>query len=142
MNDTTNIQTTEDATKRRGEAPLASSDLLGCPFCGAEPRAWKPFGDTNYWCVQCRQNGCMSAEAGSHKSQAAANRKWNTRPIENAVRAAEPLLKHYERQLAASLSCDSRSHDQDRKPRRQLNAILDALRRPNAKVSEPPPKTP
>ena len=28
MNDTTNIQTTEDATKRRGEAPLSSSDLL------------------------------------------------------------------------------------------------------------------
>lgn len=29
MNDTTNIQTTEDATKRRGGAPLSSSDLLG-----------------------------------------------------------------------------------------------------------------
>lgn len=73
----------------------------------------------------------MSAEAGSYLSQEDAEKKWQTRPIENAVRAAEPLLKHYERQLAESLSCDSRSHDQDRKPRRLLNAILNALRQPN-----------
>ena len=43
-----------------------------------------------------------------------------------AVLEAVPLLKHYENQLASSLSCDSRSHDGDREPRRQLNAILEA----------------
>lgn len=43
-----------------------------------------------------------------------------------AVKEARPLLKHYENQLASSLSCDSRSHDNDREYRRQLNAILKA----------------
>ena len=43
-----------------------------------------------------------------------------------AVMEAVPLLKHYENQLASSLSCDSRSHDGDREYRRQLNAILKA----------------
>lgn len=57
--------------------------------------------------------------------------------IENSVRAAEPLLKHYERQLASSLSCDSRSHDNDREPRRMLNAILDAIKPPNGALSDP-----
>lgn len=121
--------TTESTTDVTGAPPVRSSAWLGCPFCGAEPKAWKPFSDTNYWCVQCRNPGCMSAEAGSYTSHDEANQKWNTRPIENAVRAAAPLLKHYERQLAASLSCDSRSHDQDREPRRLLIAILDALKK-------------
>lgn len=102
--------------------------LLGCPFCGEKPKAWRPFNDTEYWCVQCRNVGCMGAETGSYKSQSDAIKKWNTRPIENAVRAAEPLLKHFERQLAASLSCDSRSHEHDREPRRLISAIIEALR--------------
>lgn len=45
-----------------------------------------------------------------------------------AVSDAVPLLKHYENQLASSLSCDSRSHDNDREPRRQINAILNAIK--------------
>lgn len=48
------------------------------------------------------------------------------RELETAVLEAVPLLKHYENQLASSLSCDSRSHDGDRECRRQLNAILEA----------------
>jgi 3'-phosphoadenosine 5'-phosphosulfate sulfotransferase (PAPS reductase)/FAD synthetase len=60
MNDTTNIQTTDDATKRRGEAPLSSSDLLAVSYgggtnstamlCGFKTRGIKPsliiFADT------------------------------------------------------------------------------------------------
>lgn len=121
---------------REPETPggVSWSGLLGCPFCGAQPRSWKPFSTGLFlWIVQCRN--CMCAESWSHKSQHEAEKKWNARPIENAVRKAAPLLRHYERQLAASLSCDSRSHDNDRKPRRLLNAILDALCQPNSKLS-------
>ena len=50
-----------------------------------------------------------------------------------AVRDARPVLKHFENVLAASLSCDDRSHDGDREPRRQLNEILNAL----ADIDEP-----
>ena len=46
-----------------------------------------------------------------------------------AVVEALPLLKHYENQLASSLSCDSRSHDQDREPRQQLTAIIESVSR-------------
>lgn len=46
--------------------------------------------------------------------------------LAEAVNAAIPLLKFFENRLASSLSFDSRSHDNDREPRRQMNAILDA----------------
>ncbi len=52
-------------------------------------------------------------------------RKYNL--LAAAVSDAVPLLKHYRNQLASSLSCDSRSHDNDREPRRQINAILEAV---------------
>ena len=45
----------------------------------------------------------------------------------SAVAAARPVLAGFERSLASSLSSDSRSHDQDREPRRQINEILAAL---------------
>ena len=44
-----------------------------------------------------------------------------------AVRTAKPWIKGFENMLASSLSCDSRSHDADRQPRRDINAVLDAL---------------
>ena len=47
--------------------------------------------------------------------------------VAQAVKQALPLIQHYERQLAASLSCDDRSHDDDREPRRLLRAVLEAL---------------
>lgn len=53
--------------------------------------------------------------------------------LSDTVREAKPVLKHFENMLASSLSCDSRSHDADRKPRQLINAILDAL----AAVDEP-----
>ena len=34
---------------------------------------------------------------------------------------------HFENTLASSLSCDSRSHDTDREPRRKLCEVLNAL---------------
>jgi len=43
------------------------------------------------------------------------------------VREARPILMHFENTLAASLSCDSRSHDTDREPRRKLCEVLNAL---------------
>lgn len=49
------------------------------------------------------------------------------RAFVKAVRAAEPYLKTFENMLASSLSCDSRSHDNDREPRRRINDVLNAL---------------
>lgn len=56
----------------------------------------------------------------------------------DAVRTAKPWLESFERTLASSLSSDSRSHDADRQPRRDINAVLNALAdcdKPNAEVS-------
>lgn len=53
-----------------------------------------------------------------------------------AVIEAIPLIKFFENRLASSLSCDSRSHDNDREPRRQLNAILDAAAKLQAASAE------
>lgn len=44
-----------------------------------------------------------------------------------AVKEAKPWIKGFENMLASSLSCDSRSHDDDRAPRRDINAVLHAL---------------
>lgn len=131
---------TSKRAKRGGSSGAAP--LLGCPFCGSRPES-KEVKYTGFpifqWEVKCQFCGCASAH--SYKSQEDAEAKWQMRPIENVVRAAEPLLKHYERQLTASLSCDSRSHDQDREPRRLLNAILDALRQPNGELCSGGDKT-
>jgi hypothetical protein len=47
--------------------------------------------------------------------------------LENAARKARPWIKHFERMLASSLSCDSRSHDNDREPRADICDLLDAI---------------
>lgn len=44
-----------------------------------------------------------------------------------AGRTAKPWIKGYENMLASSLSSDSRSHDGDRQPRRDINTLLNAL---------------
>jgi hypothetical protein len=59
--------------------------------------------------------------------------------LELAVKAAAPVLRHFENELASSLSCDSRSHDADRGPRAQLREILDALEKPDKSGMEPIP---
>ena len=62
--------------------------------------------------------------------------------LSDTVREAKPVLKHFENMLASSLSCDSRSHDADRKPRQLINAILDALAavdEPNSVIGTNPP---
>ena len=45
------------------------------------------------------------------------------------LQKALPLLKHYENQLASSLSCDSRSHDADRENRMILLDAIEAINR-------------
>ena len=47
--------------------------------------------------------------------------------LKTAVIEAVPLLKHYKNQLLSSLSCDSRSHDNDKEPLRLINNILSAI---------------
>ena len=59
----------------------------------------------------------------------------------DAVRTAKPWIKGFENMLASSLSSDSRSHDDDRQPRRDINAVLDALAecdKPNKALSKSP----
>lgn len=51
----------------------------------------------------------------------------------NAVKKAEPWLRGFEKTLASSLSADTRSHDIDRIPRRDINGVLTALKRCEAK---------
>jgi len=45
-----------------------------------------------------------------------------------AVRTSEPILRYFENKFASSLSSDSRSHDEDRLPRRMVNDVLDRLK--------------
>lgn len=47
--------------------------------------------------------------------------------LKNSVEEAKPLLEHYENQLASSLSCDSRSNDNDKEPRKLLLNLLNSL---------------
>lgn len=54
-----------------------------------------------------------------------------------AVLLAEPLLRHYENQLASSLSCDTRSHDDDREPRKRILSVLAALKEEKDSGSKP-----
>lgn len=49
--------------------------------------------------------------------------------IKYDLREALPLLRHYENQLASSLSCDSRSHDADRENRKILLDAIEAINR-------------
>jgi len=65
----------------------------------------------------------------AHKAETphAADRNALAERLVLAVATARPALAAFERSLASSLSSDSRSHDEDRGPRKQINEILAAL---------------
>ena len=83
-----------------------SDELKLCPFCGNVPElgehnvdqsSWKPRYD-----VACRNDKCILQR--TYETQAVAVAAWNTRPIEDELRAENAALKDELKRVAVFLA--------------------------------------
>jgi len=86
-------------------------------------------------------NEILEAQAGRNVTLRRENEELRARVAEleklyKAVTDALPVIRYFENTLASSLSSDSRSHDQDRQPRMQLNALMEAHSALTERLSE------
>ena len=85
-----------------------SDELRECPFCGSTPKyLYNPAHDVH--CIWCANKMCgVRPDVDSYVSKEQAVENWNTRPIEDALRAEVLRLnaQYYEMETYGCPDCN------------------------------------
>lgn len=111
-----------------------SDDLKPCPFCGAQPRISRD-PDHNAFDIWCDATACGGCPNTGYGDLAEVSAAWNTRPVEDALRAraeaAEAQLAEMQAMRITHYDVESRAQAAEFKlalvPWDAIAAVCDAL---------------